>query len=99
MQILRSVDFECWLESESAKTQAIVESRIFRIERYDHFGDAKHLGDGLSELRWKSGLRVYFARVGARVVLRVCNRRCVRRTKMRHRAGCFYTGARGELSR
>ena len=69
MQILRSVDFERWLEAENAKTQALVESRIFRIERYDHFGDAKHLGDGLSELRWKSGLRVYFARVGARVVL------------------------------
>jgi putative addiction module killer protein len=53
----------------NAKVQALVESRIFRIERYDHFGDAKHLGDGLSELRWKSGLRVYFARVRARVVL------------------------------
>ena len=47
----------------------MVESRVFRIERYDHFGDAKHLGEGLSELRWKNGLRVYFARVGNRVVL------------------------------
>lgn len=69
MQILRSNDFESWLESESAKIQALVESRIFRIEHYDHFGDAKHLGDGLSELRWKNGLRVYFVRVGQRVVL------------------------------
>lgn len=69
IQVLRSVDFERWLASMNAKVQALVESRIFRIERYDQFGDAKHLGDGLSELRWKSGLRVYFARVGVRVVL------------------------------
>lgn len=69
MQVLRSSEFERWLGTELAKIQALVESRIFRIEHYDHFGDAKHLGEGLSELRWKNGLRVYFARVGARVVL------------------------------
>ena len=69
MQVIRSSEFENWLTAESAKIQALVESRVFRIERYDHFGDAKHLGEGLSELRWKNGLRVYFARVGNRVVL------------------------------
>ena len=69
MQVIRITEFERWLSAESAKIQALVESRVFRIEHYDHFGDAKHLGDGLSELRWKNGLRVYFARVGQRVVL------------------------------
>ncbi len=69
MQVIRSSEFENWLTAESAKIQALVESRVFIIERYDHFGDAKHLGEGLSELRWKNGLRVYFARVGNRVVL------------------------------
>jgi len=69
MQILRSEEFESWLAGQSAKLTALIEVRIFRIENYDHFGDAKHLGDGLSELRWKNGLRVYFARVGSRVVL------------------------------
>ena len=69
MQVIRSTEFERWLAGESAKIQALVESRVYRIEHYDHFGDAKHLGDGLSELRWKSGLRVYFARVGQRMVL------------------------------
>ena len=69
MQVIRAPEFENWLSSESAKVQALVESRVFRIEHYDHLGDAKHLGDGLSELRWKNGLRVYFARVGQRVVL------------------------------
>ena len=69
MQIIRSAEFEIWLSNETAKIQALVEARIFRIEHYDHFGDAKHLGDGLSELRWKNGLRVYFARTGGRVIL------------------------------
>ena len=69
MQVIRAPEFENWLSSESAKVQALVESRVFRIEHYDHLGDAKHLGDGLCELRWKNGFRVYFARVGQRVVL------------------------------
>jgi putative addiction module killer protein len=46
-----------------------VEARVFRIEQHEHFGDAKHLGDGLSELRWKIGVRVYFARVGNKIIL------------------------------
>jgi putative addiction module killer protein len=69
MQVLRSKEFENWLTSQSEKLKALVEVRVFRIEHYDHFGDAKHLGEGLSELRWKNGLRVYFVRTGTRVVL------------------------------
>lgn len=69
MQVSRAIEFEQWLATQAAKIQALVEARVYRIEYYDHFGDAKHLGDGLSELRWKNGLRVYFARTGARVIL------------------------------
>jgi len=69
MQILRSKDFEDWLNALPAKSQALIEARVFRIEHYDHFGDTKHLGDGLCEFRWKNGLRVYFARTGARIIL------------------------------
>lgn len=69
MQVIRTPEFELWLETAPAKIQALVESRVFRIEHYDHLGDAKHLGDGLAELRWMNGLRVYFARVGQQVVL------------------------------
>jgi putative addiction module killer protein len=71
MQVIRTPEFELWLETVPAKIQALVESRVFRIEHYDHLGDAKHLEDGLAELRWKNGLRVYFARVGQWVVLLV----------------------------
>ena len=69
MQVLRTKEFESWLTTQSEKLQALIEVRIFRIENYDHFGDAKHLGEGLSELRWKNGVRIYFARTGTRVIL------------------------------
>ena len=67
--MIRTPEFEIWLSNESAKNQALVESHVFGIEHHDHLGDAKHLGDELSELRWKNRLRVYFARVAQRVVL------------------------------
>ncbi len=49
--------------------KALIEARTYRIEHYDHFGDAKYLENGLSELRWKSGLRVYFGRVEKKIIL------------------------------
>ena len=69
MKVVRAPEFEEWLANESLKNRALVESRIFRIENYDHFGDARYLGEGLSELRWKGGLRVYFARSATSVIL------------------------------
>jgi putative addiction module killer protein len=36
---------------------------LLRIQEFGHFGDARYLGDGLAELRWKSGIRVYFSRI------------------------------------
>ena len=42
------------------KTKAQVLARLYRISEYGHFGDAKHLNEKLSELRWKNGLRIYF---------------------------------------
>jgi putative addiction module killer protein len=69
MQVKRTFEFESWLAASSAKIRAQVEARIYRIENFDHFGDAEYLGDGLVELRWKNGLRVYFARTGNRLIL------------------------------
>ena len=58
---------EAWLSEEPAKTQAIVESRISQLEHYDHFGDAKHLNERLSELRWKNAFRIYLTLVPPRI--------------------------------
>jgi putative addiction module killer protein len=52
-----------WLEGLSPKNRAQVDARLLRIQESDHFGDARYLGDGLAELRWKSGTRIYFSRI------------------------------------
>ncbi len=51
-------------------TQALIFQRLQRI-RLGNFGDCKSVDDGLWELRIhsKSGLRVYYARVGRQVIL------------------------------
>ena len=63
MRVKRTHEFEEWFDEQNVKEQAQVDARIQRIEEYDHFGDAKDLGDGLAELRWASGRRVYFTRI------------------------------------
>lgn len=63
--------FREWLNSiKDYDTQAIVFQRMQRI-KLGNFGDCKSLGDSLWELRIhsKSGLRVYYARVGLHLIL------------------------------
>jgi len=64
IQIRREPEFTDWLESQRPKERAQVLARIAKIEQEGYFGDAKVLGAGLAELRWKNGRRVYFAKTG-----------------------------------
>jgi putative addiction module killer protein len=69
LQIEQTSEFMEWFESLNLKDQMQIDSRIQRIRDHAHFGDAKNLGDGLAELRWKSGRRVYFSKTGPVVIL------------------------------
>ena len=69
IEILRIQEFENWLIVQSAKTQALVESRLFRLEYYGHFGDSKSLGGGMCELRSRNGIRIYFTGLGNAKIL------------------------------
>lgn len=51
MRVKRTSEFGEWFEDLTVKEQAQVDARLSRIEEYDHFGDARDLGDGLAELR------------------------------------------------
>ncbi len=62
MKIYKSPEFEKWMSKLELAKQKFIYSRLYRITEHGHFGDAKHLGDGLAELRWKNGFRVYFIR-------------------------------------
>ena len=55
LRIERTPEFMDWFETLTLKDQLQIDSRIQRIRDHGHFGDAKNLGDGLAELRWKSG--------------------------------------------
>ena len=46
-----------------------INARLERIQAQSHFGDAKSLGDGLAELRWKNGWRIYFFKEGRDMVV------------------------------
>lgn len=56
-------EFKLWLKSQNLKTIRQVTRRIDHIEEYNHFGDVKRIDDEIAELRWRNGLRVYFARI------------------------------------
>lgn len=63
--------FKEWLNKlKDSETQALVFQRLQRI-KLGNFGDCKSLDDGLWEFRIhsKSGIRVYYARVGRQVLL------------------------------
>ena len=66
--------FRYWLRSlKNAKTRARIRVRINRI-RLGNFGDCKSVGSGVSEFRidYGPGYRVYFGRVGEKLVLLLC---------------------------
>ena len=70
----KRVPFEEWLDSlRDKKTQAIVLERLNRV-RLGNFGDCRHLGEGIYELRihYEPGYRIYFGDLGGEVVILLC---------------------------
>jgi putative addiction module killer protein len=69
ISIKRTPEFTEWLEDLSFKEQGQINARLERIQNASHFGDAKSLGDGLAELRWKNGWRIYFFKEGRNMIV------------------------------
>lgn len=69
MKLRRTGEFQQWFLNEPLKSQVQMEARLANLTLHDHFGDAKNLGGGLGELRWKNGRRVYFALLEGNLVL------------------------------
>jgi putative addiction module killer protein len=57
-QIIKSSVFTEWYEKQSRKTKAIIQARLDRIELDGHLGFTNQF-DGLVELKWVSGMRIY----------------------------------------
>ena len=66
--------FEEWLDSlRDKKAQAIILERLNRL-RLGNFGDCRHLGEGVYELRmhYGPGYRVYFGDLDGEIVILLC---------------------------
>ncbi len=57
----KTTEYEEWFEEETFKSQVQIEDRLSRIETDGHFGEHKPLEEGVSELKWKNGRRVYYS--------------------------------------
>lgn len=55
--LLTTMEFDEWLQSLAPKPRVMVKARL-DLMALGHFGDFKRF-DGLMELRWRNGLRVY----------------------------------------
>ena len=68
INLFRTKEFGGWFSGLPDKTQLIVNARLQRIENEGHFGTINSF-DGLIELKWKSGLRVYTHRHEATLII------------------------------
>ena len=66
-EVLTTSEFDEWLEDVQPKKRLIVKSRLDMISM-GHFGDHKRF-EGLIELRWANGTRVYAFHWGSAVVV------------------------------
>ncbi len=67
-QVLRTQEFNNWFRDLAEPTQGLILARLHRIAVDGHFGITNHF-DGMIELKWKSGLRVYTARIGQMIII------------------------------
>ena len=63
MRIEVTPEFNKWFEKQPEKAKAQIDARLKNIELHNYFGDHKSLDEGLLELRWRNGRRVYYALV------------------------------------
>ena len=62
IQMFKTSEFEEWFEGLPEKSKMIVNARFQRIAVDEHFGFI-NVFDGIIELKWKSGMRVYTHRL------------------------------------
>src|SRR6478736_5803503 len=60
-EIIRAEEFSEWLEKQTIKSQVQINNRISLIRLEGYFGSTNILKDGVFELKWKNGCRVYYA--------------------------------------
>jgi len=62
MVFFKTETFVKWYGQQSEKTQYIIESRLKRISNDNHWGFINKF-EGLIELKWPTGMRIYTAKI------------------------------------
>lgn len=60
MRIEKTDEIESWIKKEPGKSRFQIEARLILIEEHGYFGNHKALGEGLLELKWRNGRRIYY---------------------------------------
>ena len=56
-----TTQFDEWFAEQTEKLKGLIRARFSRIQTAAHFGVVNSVGNGVFELKWKTGLRIYFA--------------------------------------
>jgi putative addiction module killer protein len=59
-KVKKTIEYDEWVVTQSAKSQVQITKRLSKIEQYGHFGIINDVDDGVWELKWKNGRRVYY---------------------------------------
>ena len=70
-QIIQSFDFSRWYLTLNVKEKSVIDARLDRISTESHWGFVNRF-DGLIELKWVSGLRIYTALHENKLVILLC---------------------------
>lgn len=49
-----------WFETQTEKSKLQIEKRLDKIKEYGHFGHSRDLEEGLFELKFNDGRRIYY---------------------------------------
>ncbi|MBI4248091.1 MAG: type II toxin-antitoxin system RelE/ParE family toxin [Elusimicrobia bacterium] len=61
LKLKKTAEFDQWYQSLTATEKTRVDARLDNMIA-GHFGVSRSLSDGMFELKWKNGMRVYYSR-------------------------------------
>ena len=70
--IEKTTEFYKWLRKlKDLRAKAKILFRIQKLEKDEHFGDIKSVGDGINELKinYANGYRIYFKETDGKIIL------------------------------
>ena len=67
-RLLETEEFRDWFNKQPSKTQLIITARLERLQTEGHWGFVNRF-DGLIELKWTSGVRVYTSLIDNTLVI------------------------------